>query len=71
MVSIRYILLLACSVVILGGCAGEEYTYVSERELKPGPGVFSGKDGGFTLYRGKERSENEQDNDQLKDTVEQ
>ncbi len=32
------------------GCAGEEYNYVDDGDLKPGPGLFSGEDGVFTLY---------------------
>jgi hypothetical protein len=31
------------------GCGGESYTYRSETEEKPGPGLFSGEDGVFTL----------------------
>ena len=39
-----------CIVVLFSGCVGEEHTYVENRELKPGPGLFSGKDGVFTVY---------------------
>jgi hypothetical protein len=31
------------------GCGGESYTYRSETEEKPGPGLFSGEDGVLTL----------------------
>ena len=37
--------------VLLLGCEGKEYTYVENQELKPGPGLFSGEDGVFTIYR--------------------
>jgi len=36
--------------VLLLGCEGKEYTYVENQELKPGPGLFSGEDGVFTIY---------------------
>ena len=42
--------------LLLCGCAGEEYTYVNDGDLKPGPGLLSGEDGVFTLY-GKTPSE--------------
>jgi hypothetical protein len=53
--------------LVLGGCGGEEWTYQTDRELKPGPGVFSGKDGEFTIIGSpkheqkteKEESENQ------------
>lgn len=35
--------------IILSGCGGESYTYEPDHELKPGPGLFSGKDGVFTI----------------------
>lgn len=33
------------------GCGGKEFVYESDRELKPGPGIFSGPDGEFTIFR--------------------
>ena len=36
--------------VLLLGCGGKEYPYVEDQELKPGPGLFSGEDGVFTIY---------------------
>jgi hypothetical protein len=41
---------------LLAGCVGEEYHYVDEADLKPGPGLLSGEDGVFHLY-GKNLSE--------------
>ena len=35
--------------IILSGCGGEPYTYQPDHELKPGPGLFSGKDGEFKI----------------------
>ena len=33
------------------GCGGKDFNYVPEPgEVKPGPGLISGKDGVFTLY---------------------
>lgn len=39
-----------CICLLLAGCGGEEYTYVDDRDLKPGPGLISGEDGIITLY---------------------
>ncbi|MBU1232449.1 MAG: hypothetical protein KKD01_12190 [Proteobacteria bacterium] len=41
---------LFCIYLLLSGCVGEEYTYVDDRDLKPGPGLLSGKDGVITVY---------------------
>ncbi len=38
-----------CACLLLAGCGGEPYTYQPDHELKPGPGLFSGEDGEFTL----------------------
>ena len=32
------------------GCGSQSYPYRSENEIPEGPGVFSGKDGEFTVY---------------------
>ncbi len=51
----------------LPGCGGKDYTYVEDHELKPGPGLFSGKDGVFTVYDGtlphKEEAEEQEKSD--------
>jgi hypothetical protein len=38
--------------IATGGCASapEPFDYQQENELKPGPGLFSGDDGEFTLF---------------------
>jgi len=38
-------------VLLLAACAGgaQPYTYQSENELKPGPGLFTGKEGMWTV----------------------
>ena len=41
------VLLLSC---FLTGCVGNEYHYVDAADVKPGPGLFSGEDGVFTVY---------------------
>ncbi len=48
------------SLLFIAGCAGEPYTYVPENELKPGPGLFSGKDGEIRLLSEKQQDEKEQ-----------
>lgn len=38
------------SVLLLGACTGKDYAYEPASETPPGPGLFSGKDGVFTIY---------------------
>ena len=47
--------LLACQ--LLAGCGGEPYAYQPDHELKPGPGLFSGEDGEFTLIGSPKKQE--------------
>jgi hypothetical protein len=48
-----------CASLMLVGCGGEPYTYQTDRELKPGPGLLSGEDGVFRLYGMSERERQE------------
>ena len=57
--TLTFLLFICCS---LAGCVGREYRYVDDAELKPGPGLLSGKDGVFTIYEKKTASEQEKDN---------
>jgi len=61
--TVTSIFLISC---FLAGCVGEEYHYVDDAELKPGPGLLSGEDGVFTVYGktptdGKEKKAAEED----------
>ncbi len=47
---------------LLAGCVGEEYHYVDDAELKPGPGLLSGEDGVFTIYEKKPVGDQEKEN---------
>ncbi|WP_458775079.1 hypothetical protein [Desulforhopalus sp. 52FAK] len=47
------VLFLGC---LLCSCSGTDYTYVDANEEKPGPGLFSGDDGVFTVI-GKDSKE--------------
>ena len=40
-------------LIVLSGCAvsPEPFEYRADNELKPGPGLFSGENGVFTIYR--------------------
>jgi len=40
-------------LIVLSGCAvsPEPFEYRADNELKPGPGLFSGEEGVFTIYR--------------------
>ena len=43
-------ILLFLSAFIAAGCSvGKDYTYEPSQESPPGPGLFSGKDGVFTI----------------------
>lgn len=45
-------IVIATSVVfILAGCGGNDFGYVDNRDVKHGPGLFSGDDGVFTLIK--------------------
>lgn len=52
-------ILLAC-LSLLSHCAGEEYSYTPDHELKPGPGLFSGEDGKFKLIFSDDTREKEE-----------
>lgn len=56
--------LVVTACLILGGCGGESYTYEPDNELKPGPGMFSGQDGEFTLVGTPEPEKEEQEEKQ-------
>lgn len=47
--------------LVLSGCGGDSYTYEPSNELKPGPGVFSGEDGEFTLIGTPQPEKEEQE----------
>ena len=48
------LLLIAVLFLGLGGCsAGKEYAYNPSSETPPGPGLFSGENGVFTVYERK------------------
>lgn len=56
-----------CICFLLAGCVGEEYTYVDDRDLKPGPGLLSGEDGALTIY-GKTPPQSESGAQKAEDT---
>ncbi|MFZ5569014.1 MAG: hypothetical protein ACOZF0_01325 [Thermodesulfobacteriota bacterium] len=47
------VLLAAIPVFMACGAPPKPFFYESDRELKKGPGLFSGQDGAIELYRGK------------------
>jgi hypothetical protein len=55
MKTLRKGLTVSAAVLLIGlnGCSTspEPFEYESHRELKPGPGLFSGEDGYFTIYQ--------------------
>jgi len=46
------LLLLLATLGVLAGCAhSEPFEYVAIDEIPPGPGLFSGEEGEFVLFR--------------------
>ena len=52
-------------VVGISGCSTppKPFEYESNREIKPGPGLFSGDDGYFTIYQQRPPSEDKSPQD--------
>jgi len=46
-----YCLVAVFLTCLLCGCSGTDYNYVDTNEEKPGPGLFSGDDGVFTVIK--------------------
>jgi len=42
-------------LLLLAGCGGRQYHYTDERQTAPGPGLITGKSGGFNLLGGPEQ----------------
>lgn len=52
----KYAVLLFCAIILTHtvGCGAKSFDYQTQGdEMMPGPGVFSGDDGEFTLYKSK------------------
>lgn len=41
--------LLAATLLVLGGCGGKPFSPEKVGEVKPGPGLFTGKTGGINI----------------------
>jgi|GEM_PF-3339979 len=39
-------------LAVLAACGGQDFAYQDSKEMKPGSGLFSGRDGVFTVYEG-------------------
>jgi len=48
----RYMLFSVVAVWLMAGCATppEPFEYQQSNELKPGPGIFTGEEGVYTIY---------------------
>lgn len=51
-------LILAAALAVLSACGGKPYDPPVAGEIKPGPGLFSGKTGGLQII-GKKKAEDE------------
>lgn len=57
---LRLVIAVLFLAVIVCGCGGKPLQYTDSKEQKPGPGLFSGEDGVFTLIKiDKEKREGE------------
>jgi hypothetical protein len=47
-------IILMTAVALIAGCAGssQPFDYHDDRDEKPGPGLFSGEEGGFIIHGG-------------------
>ncbi len=63
---LQAVIMTAC--IALAGCGGEEWTYQSDRELKPGPGLFSGEDGEFNIIGTPKKIEEDREEESEKQT---
>lgn len=61
---LQAVMMTAC--IVLAGCGGEEWTYHTDRELKPGPGVFSGEDGEFNIIGTPKKEDQDQEEESEK-----
>jgi hypothetical protein len=57
---------MVCVAAALLGCGGTPLVYTDSREEKPGPGLFSGEDGVFTLLEKKRVESGEVEKDEPK-----
>lgn len=54
--------------LVLNGCGGDDWTYQTDRELKPGPGAFSGEDGEFNIVGQPKKEVKDQEGEPEKQT---
>lgn len=61
-------LILACLLLVVN-CGGQSFVYQPASETPPGPGLFSGEGGEFTLISIDKKSEehNDSEEDELKE----
>lgn len=63
---IKIVIVSVFVIVFLSACGGKDYEYTNDDE-KRGPGLFSGKDGVFTIYdKPKKAQENQLDEEKTK-----
>ena len=57
---LRLLIAVLLLAVIICACGGKPLQYTDSKEQKPGPGLFSGEDGVFTLIKiDKEKSDSD------------
>ena len=49
--------MLSFVILLLAGCNGKSFDYVNQNEIPPGPGVFSGEKGEWTVYDSEDSKE--------------
>lgn len=55
MIACKMIAASLLTLVFVTGCSGKAFEYHSHNEIPAGAGMFSGKDGAFTLYSDTEK----------------
>ena len=54
-------IIISMVMIIAVGCGGKSFEYTPPDEMKPGPGVFSGEEGEFTVYDSKTASKQKEE----------
>ena len=63
MILLRTLIVLSIMASGLVACGGTPFQHTDSKETKPGPGLFSGDDGVFTLYKNEKSKEEGTDTD--------
>ena len=57
-------IVICCAFAMLFGCNSKSFEYVNENEIPPGPGVFTGEKGAWTIYDSEAKKKKEAESDE-------